>query len=61
MEDIIELREEIERLRDRNHFLLKQITGQINCSYFCALPECFDQLAKGNHDNQNCKNSQTAF
>lgn len=49
-------RDEIERLRDRNAFLLRQIMGQINCSYFCALPECFKELnERGCHDKKICE------
>lgn len=50
---------EIEKLRDRNAFLLKQIMGQINCSFFCALPECFDELHKrGCNDCNDQKDPQ---
>jgi len=49
-------REEIEQLRDMNAMLLKQLTGQINCAFFCALPECAKQLARNCNDDQNKTN-----
>lgn len=54
----MEEREEIERLRDINAMLLKQLAGQIECSFFCALPECAQQLRNSN--DKYCKDSQAA-
>lgn len=54
----MEERKEIERLRDINAMLLKQLIEKIECSYFCALPECAQQLRNSN--DKYCKNSQTA-
>lgn len=58
--NVVELEAEIERLRDRNAFLLRQVTGKINCEYFCALPECAMELINRRSNDQNISDSQAA-
>ncbi len=58
--NVVELEAEIERLKDRNAFLMRQVTGKINCAYFCALPECAMELINRRSDDQNITDSQAA-
>jgi len=57
--NVVEMEAEIERLKDRNAFLMRQVTGKINCAYFCALPECAMELNRKSND-QNITDSQAA-
>lgn len=57
--NVVELEAEIERLKDRNAFLLRQVTGKINCAYFCALPECAIELNRRSND-KDISDSQAA-
>jgi len=58
--NVVELEREIERLKDRNAFLLRQVTGKINCGYFCALPECAMELINRRSNDKDITDPQAA-
>lgn len=50
--NVDELLDENRALRERVATLEAHIHGGIHCAFFCALPECFQQLQEKSHDRQ---------